>query len=262
MNFKKLIGGFAAVALSATLFSVSVDALGAKPYIDERTPGKDYFLTVNSADANIPAWCKDSGVDVTEVYGVRYYIEVNDASQGFGGGIIINSTANNWESHDWGNADAAKEIVSDGTSVELLKDAPVFKADDAYANFCLQNWWGDWKVVDVDILGKDGAVLSTKDEAAPAEEEVVAEEEAAPVEEVVEEGEDVVLEEPEFEVEEGDEPIAVEEAPAEEAPAVEEAPAPAAVPATENTNTGNVPAAAAASVMALAAAAMAISKRK
>ena len=43
MNFKKLIGGFAAVALSATLFSVSVDALGAKPYIDERTPGKDYF---------------------------------------------------------------------------------------------------------------------------------------------------------------------------------------------------------------------------
>ncbi|MBR4224897.1 MAG: hypothetical protein IKR73_08815 [Oscillospiraceae bacterium] len=94
---------------------------------------------------------------------------------------------------------------------------------------------------------------------APAEE--VAEPETEAVEEVVED--EIVLEEPEFVPEADDEPIAVEEA----APVVEEAApaveaAPAAVPATSNTNTGNVPAAAVASVMILAAAAMAASKRK
>ena len=234
MNIKKLVGGFAAVVLASTLASVSVSATAGKPYIEERTPGKDYFLTVNSADANIPAWCKDSGIDVTEVYGVRWYIQVNDESQGFGGGVGINATANNWESHDWGNADAAKEITSDGKTVEIIKDEPVFKADDAYANFFLQNWWGDWSVVDVEVLGKDGVLLSDAVGAvaeAPAAEEEVAEPES------------------------DDEPIAVEEAPAVEA-------APAAVPATENTNTGNASAVAIVSVMALAAAAMVTSRRK
>ena len=239
MNIKKLVGGFAAVVLASTLASVSVSATAGKPYIEERTPGKDYFLTVNSADANIPAWCKDSGIDVTEVYGVRWYIQVNDESQGFGGGVGINATANNWESHDWGNADAAKEITSDGKTVEIIKDEPVFKTDDAYANFFLQNWWGDWSVVDVEVLGKDGVLLSDAVGAvaeAPAEDEIV-------------------LEEPEFEPESDDEPIAVEEAPAVEAP-------PAAVPATENANTGNASAVAIVSVMALAAAAMVTSRRK
>ncbi|MBQ5330319.1 MAG: hypothetical protein J6F31_03605 [Oscillospiraceae bacterium] len=244
MDLKKLVGGFAAVVLTASVASMSVDALGAKEYIDQRTPGTDFFLTVNSADDSIPAWCKDSGIDVTEVYGVRYYIEVHDESQGYGGGIVINSTANNWESHDWGNADAAKEIVSDGTSVELLKDAPVFLTDDSYANFCLQKWWGDFDVVDVDILGKDGVVLSTKDDAPAAAEEAPAEEaaveEAAPAEEEVAPAEEA----------------AVEEA----APAAEEA-APAAAETTPAA-TGNASAAAAAGVMALAAVAALVSKRK
>ena len=253
MNMKKLFAAAASAAVAVSVFSISDSALGAKTYIDERTPGKDYFLTVNTADENIPAWCKDSGVDVTEVYGVRYYIEVGDASGGFGGGIVINGESNNWESHDWGNADAGKEIVSDGTYVELLKDAPVFKTEDTYANFCLQNWWGDFQITDVDILGKDGVILSTKDDApAEAVEEAVVEEiveEAAAEEEVVEEV-----------IEEIEEPVVEEVVEVVEEPVVVEA-APAVVEATPSTPTGNTSGVAIVSIMAIAAAVAAVSKK-
>ena len=242
MKFDKF-AGLAAAALAVSLLTTGVSAQGNSKYIEERTAGKDYFMTVNSADDSIAAWCKDSGVDVTEVYGCRFYITVNDPSQGYGGAIGINATANNWESHEWGNDGAGKAITSDGTTIEFMSDSPAFKADDEYANFFLQNWWGDFSVDDCDLLDKDGNVLEVVGAAA----------EEAPAEEAVEE----VVEE---EVVEEAAPAA-EEVVVEEAPAAEEA-APAAVADTTAPKTGNASAAAVAVVMIAAAGAMALSKRK
>ena len=246
MKFDKF-AGLAAAALAVSLLTTGVSAQGNSKYIEERTAGKDYFMTVNSSDDSIAAWCKDSGVDVTEVYGCRFYITVNDPSQGYGGAIGINATANNWESHEWGNDGAGKAITSDGSTIEFMSDSPAFKADDEYANFFLQNWWGDFSVDDCDLLDKDGNVLEAVGAAA----------EEAPAEEAVEEvAEEEVVEEA----------APAEEAVVEEAPAAEEAPvaeaAPAAVADTTAPKTGNASAAAVAVVMIAAAGAMALSKRK
>ena len=246
MKFDKF-AGLAAAALAVSLLTTGVSAQGNSKYIEERTAGKDYFMTVNSSDDSIAAWCKDSGVDVTEVYGCRFYITVNDPSQGYGGAIGINATANNWEAHEWGNDGAGKAITSDGSTIEFMSDSPAFKADDEYANFFLQNWWGDFSVDDCDLLDKDGNVLEAVGAAA----------EEAPAEEAVEE----VVEEEVVE-----EAAPAEEAVVEEAPAAEEAPvaeaAPAAVADTTAPKTGNASAAAVAVVMIAAAGAMALSKRK
>ena len=216
MNMKKVLAGIAAAVLTVSLAGISADAL---KYVDERTPGKDYYVAVGP-DKDITGWAKESGFAMTDVYGIRFYIKVNDPSQGYGGGIGINATSNNWESHEWGNADAGKEIVSDGTTVELLKDAPIFKADETYSNLFMQKWWGDFDVVKVELLGKDGAVIATDEdvvEAAPAAEEAPAPAavEAAPAEEAAEEAEeeeeeDVDFEEEEEEEEEEDEDLGIE----------------------------------------------------
>ncbi|MBQ4486468.1 MAG: hypothetical protein II936_05635 [Oscillospiraceae bacterium] len=215
MKLNKIIGGIAAVVLAASLASVSASALSANKYIDERKPGKDYFVIVNSDDKKIAGWSADASIAASEVYGVRFYIKVNDPSQGYGGGIGINSTSNNWESHDWGNADAGKEITSDGKTVELLKDAPVFKDGDAYANFFLQNWWGDFTVTSVELLGKDGVVLSVDDapaetEAAPAEETVAETTVAETAAEEAAEEDTAAEEEEDFEEEDEEEDVYVE----------------------------------------------------
>ncbi|MBQ5330243.1 MAG: hypothetical protein J6F31_03200 [Oscillospiraceae bacterium] len=179
MNLKKVMGGIAAVVMAASMMAVSANALSADKYVDERKPGSDYFVVVNSDDAKIAGWSKDSGIAASSVYGVRYYIDVKDPSQGYGGGIGINATSNNWESHEWGNDGAGKEITSDGKTVQFLSSKPAFKDDDAYANFFIQKWWGDFTVTKAELLDKDGNVLSVEEapaaeEAAPAEEEAPA----------------------------------------------------------------------------------------
>ncbi len=84
-----------------------------------------------------------------------------------------------WKQIEWGRAD--KEVIADleNGTITWLSTAPVFKTSDKYAQFWLQTWGGTVTVKSIDVLGKDGVVLSDEtpdpvdepaEEAAPADE--------------------------------------------------------------------------------------------
>lgn len=138
--------------------------------------------------------------DLATVYGVRWTIEVTDLSGGVGGGIIINSETNDWNQKEWGNDGAGKEFTIQATSTEnvytitRIDSAPMFGANDGYANLCLSQWWGPDAVVikKVEILAKEGSVIFSTTKAVPKEEskEEAAEETPAETEETLEEAEE------------------------------------------------------------------------
>jgi hypothetical protein len=95
-----------------------------------------------------------AGIDATTVTGVTLTLTVDD-SDGFGGGIMFNGTACGWdqsEDYYWGDADAAKALVatSTGNAGEYTVTFAVpdgefgdMTAEDAYAQICVQQWWGN-----------------------------------------------------------------------------------------------------------------------
>jgi hypothetical protein len=266
MNLKKIISAVAATAVAVTTMAISSFAI--KDYPD------GYTLDLIA-----------DGYNVTDVYGFTFNISGNIDS-GVGGGVGFNSASTGWESHEWGNDDAGKELKGSSGVLTVLKTSPVFKESDVtdpsnpYAQIWMQQWWGsDITINSVEVLGKDGVVLSsasasdTSDEAAPAEEattEAPAAEETKTEVVTVEEEEEVVVAD-----EDDSEPVAIDvaddvddgdydfdDAAAEDTSAVAET-APAATTTTTAAATGNTSAAVIFSVMAVAGvAAIAAKKRK
>ena len=254
MNFKKIIATVAAAAVAVTTMAVSTFAI--KDYPD------GYTLDLIA-----------EGYTVTDVYGFTINIS-GDIDSGTGGGVGFNSATTGWEQHDWGNADAGKELNGSEGKLTVLKDAPVFRESDVtdpsnpYAQIWMQQWWGTDVTIDsVEVLGADGVVLTP----APAAEEPAADDTAAAeddgteaVEEDTDAAEDdtVVADDDAAEADEATDDAVADDA-ADTADTTE-ADAPAAdTTATAPVATGNTSAAVILSVMAVAgAAAIAAKKRK
>ena len=184
MNFKKIIASVAAAALAVSAMAVNTFALTTETH---RTDATLYVIS-EKPDQEKPSWITNSGYTIEDVYGVTYHVEfkaeeVADEATWIGGGIGANSNSTGWKSIEWGRSD--KEITADleNGTITWLSDAPVFKDSDAYAQFWLQTWGGTVTVKSIDVLGKDGVVLSDEtpdpvdepaEEAAPADETTTA----------------------------------------------------------------------------------------
>ncbi len=141
------------------------------------------------ADDGQNAYATSNGIDITSVYGYRVttqfpVAEATDEAAWIGGGIGANSNSTGWASTEWGKASGEKPIVAEFDEngvcvIELLGDAPVFAADDAYAQLWIQCWGGTMNIISVDVLGEGGSVIASATvgelaaaEAPEAEEEV------------------------------------------------------------------------------------------
>lgn len=179
MNFKKIIASVAAAALAVSAMAVNTFALTTETHRTDAT----LYIVSEKPDQEKPSWITNSGYTIEDVYGVTYHVEfkaeeVADPATWIGGGMGANSNSTGWKQIEWGRAD--KEVIADleNGTITWLSDTPVFKTSDKYAQFWLQTWGGTVTVKSIDVLGKDGVVLSDEtpdpvdepaEEAAPAE---------------------------------------------------------------------------------------------
>ena len=175
MNFKKIIASVAAAALAVSAMAVNTFALTTETHRTDAT----LYIVSEKPDQEKPSWITNSGYTIEDVYGVTYHVEfkaeeVADPATWIGGGMGANSNSTGWKQIEWGRAD--KEVIADleNGTITWLSDTPVFKTSDKYAQFWLQTWGGTVTVKSIDVLGKDGVVLSDEtpdpvDEPAPAE---------------------------------------------------------------------------------------------
>lgn len=160
MNMKRILAAAAASVVAVSAMTATVSA--------------DQFVNSNNGVNYIVDLLVD-GYNALEVYGVTFTISGDFADSGIGGGIGFNSDSTGWAQHEWGNADAGKEItITEDNKITLLMDAPVFAesdttGDNPYAQVWISKWWGnDATVEGVEILGAGGTVLSAGS-AAPAD---------------------------------------------------------------------------------------------
>ena len=258
MKLKKILAAVAAAAVAVSTMAVSAFAIDKGDYFADGT----LYLV---ADDGKPQWAVDNYVDITTIYGVTMHCgfdagEIADEAAWIGGGIGANSNSTGWKQIEWGRNE--KEIIADleNGTVTWQSTEPIFKADDAYAQFWIQSWGGTVTFDSVDILDKDGNVIQPGE--APAETEAPAEDEAADEPEAeapVEDEADEDVDEPEEVEDEAEEPAE------EPAPAETEAPAAEVAPAVENTPapaTGNTAVATVVAVMAVAGAAAIVAKKR
>ncbi|MDE6746818.1 MAG: hypothetical protein K2J72_09295, partial [Oscillospiraceae bacterium] len=126
MKLKKILAAVAAAAVAVSAMAVNTFALSTKDYF------KDGVVYINADKPEDPTWAIDAGVDQTTVYGVTFHVTFGSA-EWYGGGIGANSPSTGWKSIEWGTN--SKEITADveNGTITWLSDAPVFKADDKYA---------------------------------------------------------------------------------------------------------------------------------
>lgn len=132
------------------------------------------------------AYATANGLDILDVYGYRVtaqfpMAEVSDEAFWIGGGIGANSNSTGWASTEWGKASGAKPIVAEFdeqgvTTLELLSDASIFAADDAFAQLWIQSWGGTMNIISVELLAADGTAIAEAvvGEIAPVEDAPVA----------------------------------------------------------------------------------------
>ena len=154
MGFKK----FVAAALAAGFCMVSA-VTPAKADISNVEVAVDW-AEKDTDFVRFSAMGRD--IDIADVYGIKITFTCADISGGVGGGLIINCDTNGWDQAEWGNDGAGKAITAvetgnaDEYTVTRLLDAPVFQADNTYANFCLSHWWGgDIVITGAEFLGAE-----------------------------------------------------------------------------------------------------------
>ncbi|MDE7362366.1 MAG: NPXTG-anchored protein [Oscillospiraceae bacterium] len=159
MSIKRIIA-----AAAASVVAVSAMSVAAFAGIANATDSNGNYLVDLIAE----------GYNVADVYGVTFTISGDFAETGVGGGIGFNSASTGWDQHEWGNADAAKEIsLTEDNKVTYLVDHPAFAESDTtgenpYAQVWISQWWGnDATVESVEVLGADGVVLEATAPADP-----------------------------------------------------------------------------------------------
>ncbi len=110
------------------------------------------------------AYCTNNAIDVTTVYGYRVVGsfaegEAENDEVWLGGSIGTNSDSTGWAQNDWDKSNPILDAAN-GT-ITLLKDAPLFSADDTYAQLWYMIWGGTFTESHVELLGKDGSVIAT-----------------------------------------------------------------------------------------------------
>lgn len=275
MNFKKIIASVAAAALAVSAMAVNTFALTTETHRTDAT----LYIVSEKPEEEKPSWITNSGYTIADVYGVTYHVEFNadevaNPDTWIGGGIGANSNSTGWKSIEWGRSD--KEITADleNGTITWLSDAPVFKDSDAYAQFWLQTWGGTVTVKSIDVLGKDGVVISddTPDPAdEPAEEATTTEEAAADdADEALDETADAADDEVAADdADAADEDVVADDTADEDVVVTDDAAAdevvvdaPAADADTAAAATGNTSAAVIFSVMAVAGAAAIVAKKR
>ena len=121
---------------------------------------------------------KSFGFDITSVYGIKVYVEVDpeDVEHGawYGGSVGANCPSRGWYQHNFANGDG-DELTYDESKgyIVFQQDEPIFSEDDGYAFAFFQQWGTPMGVKKFELLDKNGKVL---DYTAGAAEEVEAEE--------------------------------------------------------------------------------------
>ena len=275
MNFKKIIASVAAAALAVSAMAVNTFALTTETHRTDAT----LYIVSEKPEEEKPSWITNSGYTIADVYGVTYHVEFNadevaNPATWIGGDMGANSNSTGWKQIEWGRAD--KEVIADleNGTITWLSDAPVFKDSDTYAQFWLQTWGGTVTVKSIDVLGKDGVVISddTPDPAdEPAEEATTTEEAAADdADEALDETADAADDEVAADdADAADEDVVADDTADEDVVVTDDAAAdevvvdaPAADADTAAAATGNTSAAVIFSVMAVAGAAAIVAKKR
>lgn len=277
MNFKKIIASVAAAALAVSAMAVNTFALTTETHRTDAT----LYIVSEKPDQEKPSWITNSGYTIEDVYGVTYHVEfkaeeVADPATWIGGGMGANSNSTGWKQIEWGRAD--KEVIADleNGTITWLSTTPVFKTSDKYAQFWLQTWGGTVTVKSIDVLGKDGVILSDEtpdpvdepaEEAAPAEttEDANVEAPADDTDEALDDTADAA--DDEVAADDTDVDVDVDDGAADEDVAADDTAdttedAPAADADTAAAATGNTSAAVIFSVMAVAGAAAIVAKKR
>ncbi len=184
MKMKKILAGVAASALAVTAMAASASAVNIADYFEKNVEGNHgaaLYLIANDGKAQ---WAVDAGVDITTVYGVKFYVtfdaaDVADEATWLGGAVVANSNSTGWKQVEWGRVD--KEITADleNGTVTWQNGAPIFAADDEYAQLWLVDWSTKKLSVDnIEVLDKDGNVITGNDAAETTEAETEAATEA------------------------------------------------------------------------------------
>ena len=128
------------------------------PYFD----GLQFCLRAdNDAQASLE---KDFGFDITQVYGIRVFVEVDpeDVEHGawYGGSVGANCQSRGWYQHNYANGDG-DELTYDESegSITFMDKEPIFSADDAYAFAFFQQWGTPIAPTKFELLDKDGNAL-------------------------------------------------------------------------------------------------------
>lgn len=279
MNFKKIIASVAAAALAVSAMAVNTFALTTETHRTDAT----LYIVSEKPDQEKPSWITNSGYTIEDVYGVTYHVEfkaeeVADPATWIGGGMGANSNSTGWKQIEWGRAD--KEVIADleNGTITWLSTTPVFKTSDKYAQFWLQTWGGTVTVKSIDVLGKDGVVLSDEtpdpvdepaEESAPAEttEDANVEAPADDTDEALDDTADAADDEVAADDTDVDVDVDVDDGAADEDVAADDTvdtteDAPAADADTAAAATGNTSAAVIFSVMAVAGAAAIVAKKR
>ncbi|MBQ3841445.1 MAG: hypothetical protein II820_02015 [Ruminiclostridium sp.] len=104
------------------------------------------------------------GFDITEVYGIRVFVEVDpeDVEHGawYGGSVGANCPSRGWYQHNYANGDG-DELTYDESegSITFMDKEPIFSADDAYAFAFFQQWGTPIAPTKFELLDKNGDVI-------------------------------------------------------------------------------------------------------
>ncbi|MBD5139835.1 MAG: hypothetical protein HDT25_00220 [Ruminococcus sp.] len=175
MKLKKILAAVAAAAVAVSTMAVSAFAIDVGTYVENwDNGGTPMYTAYLVADDGKPQWAVDNNFDVTTIYGVTFNctFDADKAASWIGGAVGANSNSTGWKQIEF-STDGGKEITPDienGTITWKSSD-PIFKADDKY----VQLWIADYSkggvtVKSVDLLDKDGNVISGAAEAAPVAE--------------------------------------------------------------------------------------------
>ena len=173
MSIKRILAAASASVVAVSAMAVVASAVDIADYFTGNNEGCTLYIATDDGSANLVA---DTDLDITTIYGARAHVtfdaaDVADEAVWLGGGIGTNSPTNSWRQVEWGRS--GKEITPDfeNNTITWLDTEPLFTTEDAYAHIWLQDWGTKKASYDsIELLDKDGNVISVGGDAAPAEE--------------------------------------------------------------------------------------------
>lgn len=182
MKLRRVISAAAALAVVAATTVSSFAASVAKG----TDPNSGMFACLLSDDSNVPLFTDSSLVSTITSVSVTLKTKDKDFEKAvqagdtwYGGGFGVNSNSTGWSSHEWSIQDGVKELTMVPTDTRYVykitfdNKAPIFSSSDTYA----QVWWQDWsssaefEFVSCELLNADGVDVRDLKSDAPAETE-------------------------------------------------------------------------------------------